>query len=320
MTRSGGDALRDRLGELVRQRRAGVLRPLASTADSAVAPAADALSSARDDAALAAAPPAPARRKRATAASVRKKRTGSDDPAREGVEAYLPGGVWTHERHGSVYVHERLRSAVEKRKPQWGRLPEPSPGEIELSSVRHLGLSRALFLDLETCGLSSSPVFLAGTMFWNGEDFVLRQYFARHYGEEAALLAAVAEQVQQFELMITFNGKSYDAPFLHARALTHGVALQLPRHHLDLVHHSRRRWREELPDCRLTTLESRICKRRRTGDVPGEEIPERYHEYVRSGDPWPMVPVFHHNLLDVTTMADVLHALCKPRRVRVNED
>jgi uncharacterized protein YprB with RNaseH-like and TPR domain len=219
-----------------------------------------------------------------------------------------------------VYVHERLRSTVEKRRPHWGRLPEPSPGEVELSSVRHLGLSRALFLDLETCGLSSSPVFLAGTMFWNGEDFVLRQYFARHYGEEAALLAAVAEQARSFELMITFNGKSYDAPFLHARALTHNVALQLPRHHLDLVHHSRRRWREELPDCRLTTLEARICRRRRTGDIPGAEIPERYHDYVRTGDPWPMVPVFHHNLLDVTTMADVLHALCKPRRVRVHED
>ena len=34
------------------------------------------------------------------------------------------------------------------------------------------------FLDLETGGLASSPVFLAGTMHWNGEDFVLRQYFA----------------------------------------------------------------------------------------------------------------------------------------------
>lgn len=319
MTRSGGDALRDRLGELVRQRRAGVLRPRpAAEAAAAVTEAAPAPAAAADDAALTAAPAAPARGKRA--ATARKKRAGSDDPAREGVEAYLPGGVWTHEQHGSVYVHERLRSAVEKRKPHWGRLPEPPPGEIELSSVRHLGLSRALFLDLETCGLSSSPVFLAGTMFWNGEDFVLRQYFARHYGEEAALLAAVAEQARQFELMITFNGKSYDAPFLQSRALTHNVALQLPRHHLDLVHHSRRRWREELPDCRLTTLEARICRRRRTGDVPGSEIPERYHDYVRSGDPWPMVPVFHHNLLDVTTMADVLHALCKPRRNRVHED
>jgi len=302
MTREG-DSLRDRLGELVRQRRSG-MPPLPRSAPPTSEPATA----------------APAPRKKRPGATSRRKRTGSEDPAREGVEAFLPGGVWTHERHGSVYVHERLRSEVEKRRAHWGRLPEPSPGEIELSGVRHLGLDRALFLDLETCGLSSSPVFLAGTMFWNGEDFVLRQYFARHYGEEAGLLAAVADQARQFELLVTFNGKSYDAPFLHARALTHGVAMTLPRHHLDLLHHSRRRWREELPDCRLTTLEYRVCRRRRTGDVPGAEIPERYHEYVRAGDPWPMAPVFHHNLLDVTTMADILHALCKPRRERASAD
>lgn len=306
---SGGDALRDRLGELVRQRRAGVPPLLRGATGTPAAPGAG--SDVGSD--VSADPVAPGRPKRALGGTRRKR---GSDVAKEGVEAFLPGGEWHHERHGKVYVHERLRSDVEKRKPQWGRLPEPSPGEVELSGVRQLGLERALFLDLETCGLSSSPVFLAGTMFWNGADFVLRQYFARHYGEEAALLAAVSEQARSFELLITFNGKSYDAPFLRARALTHNVELALPRYHLDLLHHARRRWRDELPDCRLTTLEYRVCRRRRTGDVPGEEIPGLYHEYVRQGDPWPMVPVFHHNLLDVTTMADVLHALCKPRHER----
>jgi uncharacterized protein YprB with RNaseH-like and TPR domain len=330
-----GGALRDRLGELVRRRRTGTLvakpapAPTRPNDDAAPSPSAPpkrrarkaAGSGASDDsspaAATASAPPDGAAPSKPRAS--RKRRTGADDPSTTGVEAFLPGGEWRHERHGSVYVHERLRADVEKRRPWWGQLPEPSPGEVELSSLRHLGLERALFLDLETCGLSSSPVFLAGTMFWNGDDFVLRQYFARHYGEEAGLLAAVAEQARAFDVLITFNGKSYDAPFLAARALTHGVTLQLPRHHLDLVHHARRRWRTELPDCRLTTLELRVCRRRRTGDVPGDEIPGLYHDYVRHGDPWRLVPVFHHNLLDVTTMADILHALCKPSR-RQSED
>jgi len=288
VSRRTGDALRERLGELVRRRRTG---PAAAPANGAAERA-----------------PRPRRRVSAT------------DPGAAGVEAFLPGGEWCHPRHGTVYVHERLRSDVERRRRTWGRLPEPPPGEPELSSLRLLGLERALFLDLETCGLSSSPVFLAGTMHWNGEDFVLRQYFARHYGEEAALVAAVAEQAGAFEALVTFNGKSYDAPFLHARAVTHGVALRLPAYHLDLLHHARRRWREELPDCRLTTLEWRVCRRRRTGDVPGDRIPGLYHDYVRNGDPWRLVPVFHHNLLDVTTMADVLHALCAPDRGRRGQE
>jgi uncharacterized protein YprB with RNaseH-like and TPR domain len=173
-------------------------------------------------------------------------------------------------------------------------------------------LSRALFLDLETGGLASSPVFLAGTMHWNGEDFVLRQYFARHYGEEAALLRALAEAARGFEYLVTFNGKSYDVPFLTGRAVVHGERIALPPRHLDLLHLARRRWKTRLQDCRLQTLETHVCRRRRAGDVPSEEVPGLYHDFVRHGDPYRLVPVFHHNMLDVITMGEVLRALCQP--------
>jgi len=283
---SRSDALREKLGALARDRRGGT------------APAENAA-------------PAPSRAARRAA---RANGSASHDQAPVGVEAYLPGGVWQGER-GAVFVHERMRSELDRRRSDWGLVIAPTDLP-ELEPLAQLGLTRALFLDLETGGLQSSPVFLAGTMHWNGEDFVLRQYFARHYGEEAALLAAVSDHARGFEALVTFNGKAYDAPFLTARALTHGVELQLPRHHLDLLHHARRQWREELPDCRLTTLEWRVCRRRRVGDVPGDQIPGLYHDYVRNGDPWRLVPVFHHNLLDVTTMADILHTLCKGRKPR----
>ncbi|MBI1799362.1 MAG: ribonuclease H-like domain-containing protein [Candidatus Eisenbacteria bacterium] len=229
----------------------------------------------------------------------------------EGVEAFLPGGEWRDDR-GAVYVHERLRSDIERRRSHWGLLDAPPTDLPELEWLAGIGLERALFLDLETGGLSSSPVFLAGTMHWSGEDFVLRQYFARHYGEEATLLRALDQSVRPFEALVTFNGKSYDAPFLMNRAALHGVSLRLPPAHLDLLHLSRRRWKRELPDCRLQTLERHVCRRRRSGDVPGEEVPGLYHDYVKSGDPWRLVPVFHHNLLDVITMAEILRALCAP--------
>ena len=225
-----------------------------------------------------------------------------------GIEACLPGGEWRGSR-GAVYVHERLRSEIERRRTHWGRLPEPHADLPELEIVSACGLARTLFLDLETGGLSSSPVFLAGTMHWNGEDFVLRQYFARHYGEEAALLEALAEAARGFEALVTFNGKSYDVPFLKSRAALHGVALAMPGAHLDLLHLARRRWKHELRDCRLQTLEWHVCGRRRSGDVAGDEVPGLYHDYVRRGDPYRLIPVFHHNLLDVITMAEILRAL-----------
>jgi uncharacterized protein YprB with RNaseH-like and TPR domain len=227
-----------------------------------------------------------------------------------GVEAFLPGGEWRNER-GAVFVHERLRSEIERPRSHWGWVGAPPLEEPDLKALCALGLEHALFLDLETGGLSSSPVFLAGTMRWNGNDFVLRQYFARHYGEEAPLLAALDEATRGVEFLVTFNGKSYDVPFLRDRANLHRVPVGIPPRHVDLLHPARRRWKGDLPDCRLQTLELRICRRRRSGDVPGEEVPGLYHDYVRSGDPYRLVPVFHHNLLDVITMGEVLNALCR---------
>ena len=298
----GDERLKARLGELARSRRAaamdGARGPELAAPAEGPAPAGGA------------GDPAPQRSAAAGCADApRTVGTGRRHAEGLGVEAFLPGGEWRDEK-GAVFVHERMRSEIERHRMHWGRLGEPPGDEPDLRALSAAGLSRALFLDLETGGLASSPVFLAGTMHWNGEDFVLRQYFARHYGEEAALLRAVAEAARGFEFLVTFNGKSYDVPFLAGRGVVHGHRIALPGRHLDLLHPARRRWKNRLVNFRLTTLELYVCRRRRSGDVPGEEVPGLYHDYVRNGDPYRLIPVFHHNMLDVITMAEILGALC----------
>ena len=186
-----------------------------------------------------------------------------------------------------------------------------APGVLhaEFETLRRIGLGRALFLDLETCGLSQATVFLAGTMRWTGEDFVLHQFLARDYTEEPALLAAVAAEIAQSEAVITFNGKAFDLPLLRDRATAHRLPFPTAPLSVDLLHHARARWRETLPDCRLVTIEAWLCGRRRSGDIPGSEIPSVYHHFVRTGDSYRLIPVLHHNMLDVTTMEEILRAL-----------
>jgi uncharacterized protein YprB with RNaseH-like and TPR domain len=229
-----------------------------------------------------------------------------------GVESFLPGGVLEN-AYGRVYLHERLRSEIEKPTRKWGTYPsKPSTRAFlhdDLSPFATLGAGSSVFFDLETCGLSNAPVFLAGTMHWNGSDYVVRQYFARHYGEEAALVDEVARFLSGFETVISYNGKSYDVPFMSDRASLHHVPFARPLRHVDLVHHARRRWNGILPNCRLITLEAHVCGRYRSGDIPSAEVPGLYHDYVRNGGAHRLIPVFHHNLLDVTTMDEILRAL-----------
>jgi uncharacterized protein YprB with RNaseH-like and TPR domain len=226
-----------------------------------------------------------------------------------GVDSFLPGGVLEGPR-GRCYLHERLRSEIEKPQKGWGRYHAPAAAlHPELAERALRGLDGAVFLDLETCGLSNAPVFLAGTMHWNGEDYVLRQYFARDYSEEPALVDELTRFLAGFETVITYNGKSYDVPFLGDRAALHHVPFERPAHHVDLVHHARRRWAEVLPNCRLVTVELHVRRRRRVGDVSGAEVPDLYHDFVKYGAQHRLIPVFHHNLLDVITMDEILRAL-----------
>ncbi len=60
---------------------------------------------------------------------------------------------------------------------------------------------------------------------------------------------------------------------------------------------------ESAASCALGALEEAVLGYRRTGDVPGGEIPGRYFQYVRTGDVRPLSPVLEHNRLDLVSLA-----------------
>lgn len=167
-----------------------------------------------------------------------------------------------------------------------------------------------LFMDIETCGLGSAVVFLVGMMRFEDEQLIFEQCFARDYSQERSILTAFAARYGQGRVLVTFNGKSFDMTMIRDRSAFWGVDLpprELP--HLDLLHEIRRRWRKELPNCRLQTLERYFCGRRRVGDIPGSAIPDAYHRYVATGDARQVADILHHNLLDLLTMAQLVVAI-----------
>lgn len=175
----------------------------------------------------------------------------------------------------------------------------------EFRSLLNAAPTKAMFLDLETTGFSNTPLFLVGLIYFDGASFVIDQLFARDYSEEANLLHYFSEFALEFDILVTFNGKTFDAPFVRDRMIYHRKRFRWTQTHVDILHHSRRRWKNELPDCKLQTLEREICGRRRFGDVPGELVPDVYREFVRSGDIRLLADVFHHNALDLITLAEL---------------
>src|SRR5205085_4239530 len=102
--------------------------------------------------------------------------------------------------------------------------------------------------------------------------------------------------------LVSFNGKSFDAPVLETRYLFHRLEWTAStRPHIDVLHPARRFWKEA--DCSLVALEQQILGASREGDVPGSQIPERYFHFVRSGDATPLAAVLEHNRRDLVSLS-----------------
>jgi hypothetical protein len=166
--------------------------------------------------------------------------------------------------------------------------------------------SSVLFFDLETTGLAGGAgtyAFLVGCAAFAGDTFHTRQFFLTGYGAEPALLQAVARWMSPADLLVSFNGRTFDAPLLETRYQFHRAPVPFAdRPHADLLLAARRLW-DRGDGCSLRVLEEAIGGVTRHSDVPGSEIPARYVHYARSGDAGPLVPVFEHNRLDLLSLA-----------------
>jgi uncharacterized protein YprB with RNaseH-like and TPR domain len=179
----------------------------------------------------------------------------------------------------------------------------------EFAALRRTTPERVLFLDIETTGLMSTPLFLIGLGSLNEGDFVMTQLLARDYAEEAAVLADFREWLTQHDVLVTFNGKSFDVRYIRDRLIYHRLPSAISHPHVDLLPPARRRWRGRFENCRLQTLEARVCGRTRTDDIPSAEIPQAYHDFVRTGNPHLMERILYHNAMDIVTMVELLVAL-----------
>lgn len=208
---------------------------------------------------------------------------------------------------------------IERRVPLSGRL-----GNLPFASLSHFDSNLAAllgreprvagcapqeiaFFDTETTGMggAGTKIFLAGTGWLEPEAgfFKVVQFFMHDYDGEAALLRALHTELSRFRAVATYNGKRFDWPLFQERLILNRLRLPLPHAHYDVLHPTRRLWRRVATNCALVTLEEELLGHRRAHDVPGEEVPFRYFQYLREQNPSLLLDVFEHNRQDILSLA-----------------
>jgi uncharacterized protein YprB with RNaseH-like and TPR domain len=168
--------------------------------------------------------------------------------------------------------------------------------------------TKVAFIDTETTGLSlgaGTYTFLIGVGMFEGDAFLVRQFFMRNPAEERAQLHLVDETLGCCTSIVSFNGRGFDMPLINNRFVLAAMPLPLINApHLDLLPPARRLWKARWGSCSLGNLERNVLGFQRTAeDVPGYLIPDIYRQYYLTGVATEMLAhVFYHNLEDIASM------------------
>lgn len=166
--------------------------------------------------------------------------------------------------------------------------------------------TRWAFVDTETTGLAGgvgTRAFMIGSARWCADRLTVRQLYLTTMAGEAAMLRLFNAWLDPAAILVSYNGKSYDAPLLKGRLrlnhVDHRLA-ELP--HLDWLHPVRRRYRGVFENCRLATIERQALRIVRDDDLPGAQAPAAWLAFLRGESSRNLARVLDHNRQDVVTL------------------
>lgn len=183
-------------------------------------------------------------------------------------------------------------------------LPDVSCGDIALPK-------NTLFFDIETTGFSpaTTHLYMIGCCIFENGSWQLIQWFddTKTPSGEAALLAAFAETAAKAAHCISFNGQTFDFPYIKKKAAAHNMPDPLSHLiHTDL-YRCLKPYRDlfMMPDFKQKSVEAFLGLHREDSYSGGELIPV-YDAYIRDRDTSKLDCLMLHNFEDVRGMFDIL--------------
>ena len=162
-----------------------------------------------------------------------------------------------------------------------------------------------VFFDTETTGLkgTGTHIFLLGFLTVEDDCFRLTQYVLADPSNEVAFLFE-SKLWRPGKSLVSYNGKSFDWPQVETRWTlnrTHLPPLKTQRQ-IDLLHSTKRLWKNDMKQLKLTKVEEEKLGFVRQGDIPGFLAPIIYLDAIKSGEASALMKVLHHNEWDLLSL------------------
>ena len=173
-----------------------------------------------------------------------------------------------------------------------------------------------VFYDIETTGLSrnSTYLYLIGAVGIEDETWNFYQWMAENANEEETILRIFSQFLQQYNLLISYNGDRFDQPYLEARYEKYGIPSPFTgKQSLDLYLTLKPlKSLLKLSAMKQPCMEEFLGIKDRIYDN-GKECIKLYKDFLKKRDAFTADEILGHNLEDVLGLGrifDMLGYLC----------
>lgn len=173
-------------------------------------------------------------------------------------------------------------------------------------------LNDLLIFDIETTGLhhKKAQVILIGYLYLKNGQVYIEQLFAETPAEEEELLIAFKETIETYTYLLSYNGNSFDIPFLRSRYAYHHIDCPLDKSmNIDLLRVARQLSKElNLDNYKLKTVEEFLGIYRKD-TISGKDSIDLYLSYVKKPTDLLRKSILLHNFEDILYLGKVVDLL-----------
>lgn len=170
---------------------------------------------------------------------------------------------------------------------------------------------QALFFDIETTGLSPkcSHMYIIGCGYYRENHWFIKQWFAENSSEEFLILEEFLTFAKPFDTLITYNGTTFDLPYIKDKISGYLLEDTLPTNTLDLFRIVKPYKKFfSLPSLHQTDVEH-FLGLYREDQFSGKELIDVYRNYRKHPTNEALYQLLLHNKEDMSGMFTCMNIL-----------
>ena len=180
--------------------------------------------------------------------------------------------------------------------------------------LKSLFSSDFIILDIETTGFSreKASVILIGLLIKSENQLISKQIFSESLKEEASILLELINILESLKdyFFITYNGHSFDLPFINSKLRQHNINYQINlNNNFDLYRLIRKNKNLiNLKRYNLKTIE-KFLDINRSDTISGKESIQLYYDYLATGSETKLEKILLHNYEDIRYLIPLVKIL-----------